>query len=346
MEHAKTLAAAAAIAASAFFGALPASAQDKIVLKYSSWFPPAHSLNTALKQWISDVETATEGRVTVEYLPATVGTPRDQFDVAAEGLADITLVLPGYTPGRFPLMELGELPLQVETDQARLAPAFNRVYDNQLAKYEPFKGTHVLTVFASAPTSIVTSADKPVTSIDGLKGLKLRAPSATASQVIDALGAVTVQKPVTEIYELASTGVVDGTFFSLMPIISWKTESVFKNITLMPGGMGQSVIALLINQAKWDSIPEGDRAAIMSVSGPALAALVGDVWQNDEVIGKEKLDEIGGFTYHEPSAEFVAAFKAAMTPVDKAWADKVAATGVDNPQGILDALRAELAASK
>lgn len=346
MEHVKTFATATTLAATLLFGALPAAAQDKIVLKYSSWFPPAHSINTALKQWIANVETATQGRVTVEYLPATVGTPRDQFDVARDGLADITLVLPGYTPGRFPLMELGELPLQVETDQKRVAPAFNRMYDSQLAKYEPFKGTHVLTVFASAPTSIVTAASKPVTSMDGLKGLKLRAPSATASQVIDALGAVTVQKPVTEIYELASTGVVDGTFFSLAPIISWKTDSVFKNITQMPGGMGQSVIALLINQAKWDAIPEGDRSAIAGVSGPALAGLIGDVWQTDEDVAKGKLADIGGFTYHQPSAEFAAAFKAAMAPVEKAWADKVAATGVENPQGLLDALRAELAASK
>ncbi len=343
MEHAKTFK-AAALAALLVLPALPLAAQQTI-LRYSSWFPPQHSINTALAEWIGNVEAATDGRVTIEYLPATVGTPANQFDVAADGLADITLVLPGYTPGRFPLMEMGELPMLVETDQATLAPAFNRVYDQHLAQYAPFRGTHVLTVFASAPTHVVTIPSRPVNGMADFAGLKLRGPSAIASQVIDALGAVTVQRPVTEMYELATTGVVDGTFFSLMPIISWRTQDAFKNITMIPGGMGQSVIALLINEERWESLPEADREAIMSVSGPNLAALIGGVWQEDEDRGAEMLEEIGGFTYIEASDEFFEAFQTAIAPVEAAWVERARAAGIEDPAALLAALREELAAA-
>jgi TRAP-type transport system periplasmic protein len=176
-------------------------------------------------------------------------------------------------------------------------------------------------------------------------GLKLRGPSAIASQVIDALGAVTVQRPVTEMYELATTGVVDGTFFSLMPIISWRTQDAFKNITMIPGGMGQSVIALLINEERWESLPEADREAIMSVSGPNLAALIGGVWQEDEDRGAELLEEIGGFTYIEASDEFFEAFQAAVAPVEAAWVERARAAGIEDPAALLAALREELAAA-
>jgi TRAP-type C4-dicarboxylate transport system substrate-binding protein len=334
-----------AAAAAGLMTAASATAQDKVVLNYSSWFPPAHSINTALKEWMGNIDKVTEGRVTIEYLPAVVGTVPSQFDVAVDGLADLVLILPGYTPGRFPLLEMGELPLLTPSTQSAVAPAFNRIYDTHFAPLQPFKGTHVMTVFASAPTNLVTNKANPVTSMADFKGLKLRAPSATGSQIIDALGAVTVQKPVTEIYELATTGIVDGTFFSLKPMIDWKTADVFKNITPMPGGMGQSVIAVLMNQAKWDAISEADQKAITEVSGPELAALIGNTWQNDENVGGKMLEEIGGFTYNEISDEFFQNFKDAISPIEQQWIEKAKAAGLEDPAGVLAEYRKTLSAN-
>jgi TRAP-type C4-dicarboxylate transport system substrate-binding protein len=317
--------------------ATAATAQET-VLNYSSWFPETHSTNAVLRDWIAKVEEATEGRVTVEYLPKTVQTPRDQFDVVVDGLADIVIVLPGYTPGRFPVLEIGELPLLVETDEATLAPAFYRLYEEDLAATEPFKGAKVLTTWASAPTHIATGPG-PVTSMEEMQGLKIRAPSATAGQVIDAMGAVTVQKPVTEIYELASSGIVDGTFFSYGPMISWKTKDIFENVTLMPGGMGQSVIAVLMNQAKFDGLSEADRQAIMDVSGEELARAFGAAWQNDEDVA---LAELGNLTVVDASPEFLSAFEAAIEPVETAWVEKAAEAGLADPAATLEKLRTML----
>lgn len=329
-----------ALAAACTF-AVPAFAQET-VLKYSSWFPESHSTNTVLKAWIEDVEEATEGRVTVEYLPKTVQTPRDQFDVVVDGLADIVIVLPGYTPGRFPVLEIGELPLLVDTDEATLAPAFYNLYNEEIAQTEPFKGAHVLTTWASAPTHIATKPG-PITSMEQMQGLKIRAPSATAGLVVDAMGAVTVQKPVTEIYELASSGIVDGTFFSYGPMISWKTKDIFQNVTLMPGGMGQSVIAVLMNQNKFDSLSEADQQAIMEVSGESLARAFGEAWQNDEDVAQA---ELGNLTVVEASDAFLAAFTDAIAPVEAAWVEKAKEAGLEDPAATLSNFRDRLKAAQ
>lgn len=329
-----------ALAAACTF-AVPAFGQET-VLKYSSWFPESHSTNTVLKAWIEDVEEATEGRVTVEYLPKTVQTPRDQFDVVVDGLADIVIVLPGYTPGRFPVLEIGELPLLVDTDEATLAPAFYNLYNEEIAQTEPFKGAHVLTTWASAPTHIATKPG-PITSMEQMQGLKIRAPSATAGLVVDAMGAVTVQKPVTEIYELASSGIVDGTFFSYGPMISWKTKDIFQNVTLMPGGMGQSVIAVLMNQNKFDSLSEADQQAIMEVSGESLARAFGEAWQNDEDVAQA---ELGNLTVVEASDEFLAAFTDAIAPVEAAWVEKAKEAGLEDPAATLSNFRDRLKAAQ
>jgi TRAP-type C4-dicarboxylate transport system substrate-binding protein len=331
----------AGVFAAACVFASNATAQET-VLKYSSWFPETHSTNTVLKAWIKEVEAATEGRVTVEYLPKTVQTPRDQFDVVVDGLADIVIVLPGYTPGRFPVLEIGELPLLVTTDEATLAPAFYKLYHDEIAASEPFKGAQVLTTWASAPTHLATKPG-PITSIEQMQGLKIRAPSATAGLVVGAMGAVTVQKPVTEIYELASSGIVDGTFFSYGPMISWKTKDIFTNVTLMPGGMGQSVIAVLMNQGKFDSLSEADRNAIMAVSGEKLALEFGAAWQNDEDVA---LGNLGNLTVVDAPEQFLAAFKAAIAPVEAAWEEKAKAAGLADPAATLANFRALLTAAQ
>ncbi|MEQ6247562.1 TRAP transporter substrate-binding protein [Sulfitobacter sp. HNIBRBA3233] len=335
----KTLTAGAIVAACAL--ALPAAAQET-VLKYSSWFPESHSTNTVLKAWIAEVEEATDGRVTVEYLPKTVQGPREQFDVVVDGLADIVIVLPGYTPGRFPVLEIGELPLLVDTDEATLAPAFYTLYETEIAATEPFKGAKVLTTWASAPTHIATKPG-PITSMEQMQGLKIRAPSATAGMVVGEMGAVTVQKPVTEIYELASSGIVDGTFFSYGPMISWKTKDIFQNVTLMPGGMGQSVIAVLMNQAKFDSLSEEDRTAIMEVSGEKLARAFGAAWQNDEDVA---FADLGNLNVVEAPEEFFNAFSEAIAPVEAEWVEKAKAAGLEDPAATLENFRALLKAAQ
>ena len=322
-----------------------AFAQDKIVLKYSSWFPASHSTNDVIKAWTADIEQATDGRVTVEYLPATVRTPREQFDAVTDGLADLVVVLPGYTPGRFPIMEAGELPLLVDTNEATLAPVFYNFYQQELAATQPFKGAHALTVFASAPTHL-TSKPGPLENLGQIKGLKLRAPSATITEVTTALGAVTVQKPVTEMYELASQGIVDGTFFGYGPMISWKTADIMTNVLVMPGGFGQSVIAFLANEDKWASISEADRTAIMAVSGEKLATAWGAAWQNDEDVAYAKLIQNPAFKVTNASDAFLAEFKAAIAPVETAWVEKARAAGLADPAASIAKLREMLAAAK
>lgn len=321
-------------------GAKADIASAETVLKYSPWLPPGYVLNApVLQPWSEEIARVTDGRVKVEWLPKAVGSAAAQFDVVRDGLADMSIILPGYTPGRFPLMEIGELPLLAE-DPAVLSPAFQRIYEEYLQEQDPFEGTHLLTIWASTPTHIVTD-DVAVDDIADLKGLKMRAPSATALGVMNELGIVPIQKPVSEMYELASTGVVDGTFFPLSPIVDWKVDEIFRNVTLVPGGMGQSVLAILVNEAKWDSIDEADREAIMAISGEKLSRAVGEVYAEGEVDSREKLTA-GGTTIKEASPELQAQLREALGPIDQAWIAKAKEAGLENAAEVLDAFRAEL----
>src|SRR5690606_35882949 len=96
----------------AFVATFADASSAQTVIRYSPWLPPGHAVHEGLlRPWAAEVEKLTEGRVQIEFLPKAVGSPAAQFDVVRDGLADMGVILPGYTPGRFPLLDMGELPL-------------------------------------------------------------------------------------------------------------------------------------------------------------------------------------------------------------------------------------------
>ncbi|TWG92810.1 TRAP-type C4-dicarboxylate transport system substrate-binding protein [Mesorhizobium sp. J18] len=324
---------AAAIAASS-----PAAAD--VVLKYSPWLPPQHAVHVGLiNPWIEEVEKATEGRVKIEFLPKAVGNAAGQFDVVRDGLADMGVILPGYTPGRFPLLEIGELPL-LSSDAAVIAPAFYRLYVKHLEQLNPLKGTHVITIFSTTPNQVV-SGRSIIDKTADFVGLKLRAPTVTSIPIINALDAVPVQKPVSEMYELASSGIVDGTFFAATAVVDWKLGKLLPYMTRIPGGIGQPVMAILVNEQKWESISEADRKAIMDLSGEKLAAKAGENYAASEKVAYGKL-EAEGVKIEDAQAGLVGELKEKLASVDQKWFESAKKAGLENPEAVLNEFRAEL----
>src|ERR1700678_3216385 len=90
----------------------PALAQDKTVnMKVSLWVPPAHPLVPATQAWAADIEKASGGTIKISVFPSEqLGKAFDHYDMARDGIADITYVNPGYQPGRFPIIAIGQMP--------------------------------------------------------------------------------------------------------------------------------------------------------------------------------------------------------------------------------------------
>src|SRR5262245_66268496 len=90
------------------------SAQDKpIELKFSSWVSAVHGHHTGVMvPWAKMVEEKSGGRLKITLYPgSTLGKAADHYDMVKDGIADIGFTTPGYTPGRFPLISVTELPL-------------------------------------------------------------------------------------------------------------------------------------------------------------------------------------------------------------------------------------------
>jgi len=320
-----------------------ASAGAEVVLKYSNWFPAGHVINTeVVGPWIADVERVTEGRVKVVTLPKVVGTVPSQYDVVRDGLADIVLMVPGYTPDRFPLTEVMELPFLGDRASVR-APVTHRFYKDHLEKYGEYRNVHVIALMTGS-AAYVYNTEVKVIQIDDFKGLKLRSPSGTSSKVIAMLGGIPVAKPASEIYELASGGIIDGALLPPDAVAGFNLGDALPNTTLIPGGIAATVTALVINRDKWNSLSQADREVIERVSGEVVARRSGSAHDRESQKALETYREAGHWIGHG-SPELVAEMKRRIKPLEDAWFDKARRKGVQDPEKLLEILRKAIGTS-
>ena len=333
----KSLKLAAGLVACAFL-ANPASAQ--VTLNVSAWVPPSHLLvNDITMPFCADVEKATQGRVKCNLLPKSVVSAPQTFDAVKDGLADLSFIVHGYTPGRFVLTDVAEFPFLGNTSEV-VSVAYQRVYEKMLAKVDENKGVHVLGVFTHGPGQIYNTKHA-VNALKDLDGLKIRVGGGMVNEIAKLLGTVPMLKPAPESYELLSQGVADGVFFPKESVLSFKLVPLVKHVTLVPGGLYNVSFALIMNPAKWAQISKDDQAAINKLAGEPLARRAGKAWDAVDAKGEQALRD-AKIPIVTADAKFIAEIKDKTSGLEKAWFEKAKAKGVDGP-AVLNALKAEIA---
>ena len=207
-------------------------ANAKTTLRLSSWIPPKHAIATdMIFPWAKKVEKTSNGRIKVNILKKALGKPPAAFDLAKDGIADITWGVHGYTPGRFVVTQLVELPFLGDDSEA-LSVAYWRVHQKYLAAANEHSGVKVLGLMAHGPGHIYNSK-RAINMPGDLEGLKIRVGGGVVSDVGKALNIVTMLKPATKSYEILSRGVADGIFFPKEAIGSFKLTKVLKYATFI-----------------------------------------------------------------------------------------------------------------
>ena len=122
-------------AAVALLGSTAAMADEPIILKVAHFWPPtAMSQQKVLEPWCAKIEQESAGRMKCQIYPAMQlgGTPPQLIQQVQDGVADIVWTLPGYTAGRYPSMEVFELPFM--TNRAEPASRAAWHYYEQFGK--------------------------------------------------------------------------------------------------------------------------------------------------------------------------------------------------------------------
>jgi TRAP-type C4-dicarboxylate transport system substrate-binding protein len=313
-------------------------AQAQATLTLSSWVPPTHPVATALAQWTRDVEQVSAGRVRVQTLPKAVATPQGHFNAVRDGLADVSFAVLGYTPGRFTLSGMAEMPLGGNTAEQNSA-ALQRMAQKYPAIMGEYHDVKVLALFTHGP-GVIHNAKREIASLADMKGLKFRVGGGVVNDVGRLIEANTTLKPATESYELLSSGVMDGVFLPFESVSSYKLDKLLRHATTFPGGLYNSAFLVLMNKPAFDALPAPDRAAIDSVSGEALARAIGRAFDAKDREGLA-LAQASGIRIVSAPPAMVQDVQARIAPIEKAWIEAARAKGLANPEQVLQEFRAE-----
>ncbi len=329
----KYLAAGLALAAAAAFTAPPAVAETELV--FSSWLPPRHPIVVnAMKPWAREVKKATEGRVTVRVLAKPLGPPPAHFDMAADGVADITYGLHSFTKDdRFTRSRIGQFSF-IGDDAVAGSKAFWNVYAGTLDAQAEHKGVKLLGLFVHGPGILHNNVRKIEQPAD-LEGLKIRTPGGYIADLMSGLGATTLFMSSGEVYEKLSRGVIDGVTFTYEALTAFKLTDHLKYSMRVPGGIYNTTWFLVVNEAKWGEISAADQAAIEAVSGEAFAELVGKAWNDADEKAIGKITKAGIEIYDAP-APMLDAIKGAATKYEAAWAETLSGQGFDGTAALAE----------
>jgi TRAP-type C4-dicarboxylate transport system substrate-binding protein len=322
----------------AVFSLLAATAHAQVVLNVNNWQSSTVTLMTrGVIPWCGEVESVTQGRVKCNILPKAVVSPAQTFDAVRDGLADVSYIVPGYTPGRFLLTQIAEFPFSGESGE-ELSAAYQRIHEKHLARVDEHKGVMVLAVFTHGPGHIYNTR-RPINNLSDLRGMKIRVGGGFVNELSKSMGVNALLKPATESYELLASGIADGIFFPKNSPDDFKFAPLIKHMTLIPGGLYNTAFTMIANPDKWSRISAEDRAAIQKLCGEHLARRLARAYDSGDAIGF-KLVQDAKVDIRTASPQLVEEIRVAAQPVEKAWVDQVTAKGL-NGALILEELRAE-----
>ncbi len=329
----------AMLVAAVAFVAGAARAQE-VTLKIHHFLPPKGTIQAQVfEPWCEKLGKESNGRIKCQIYPAMQlgGTPPQLFDQARDGVADIIWTLPTYQAGRFPKSEVFELPFMA-TNSETGSPAFwDYVHKNAM---DEFKGVKVLALHVH-DGSLLHFANKRVTNLEEIKGLKVRAPTRIGTKFLTAIGAVPVQMPVPQVTESIAKGVIDGAMIPWEVVPAMKLQEVTKYHLDTPAGlpkMSNSIFVVAMNQAKYDSLPADLRKIIDADTGIEWSKQIGKIFDGTTAPGK-KLAAAAGGVFDTLSQSEYERWRKACEPVVKEWITEVGAKGA-NGQALVDDARA------
>jgi TRAP-type C4-dicarboxylate transport system substrate-binding protein len=307
----------------------PANAPQPIVFKLHHFLSPvAYAHSRVLVPWAKAIEKESGGRIRIDLFPSMQlgGTAPQLYDQVVSGQADIVLTLPGLTPGRFPRIEVFELPFVADRRAVVNSRAVQQLYETRLR--DEFK--EVQTICVGAHDQGVLHTVKPVTKLEDLKNMKLRAPTRLASEALKALGANGITLPILQIPDALSQKAIDGALIPWEVVPAIKLQEKVKFHTEIAGSptLYTATFIVAMNKQRYDKLPPDLKKIVDSHSGQNAAQMAGKMW-DDLSPGVEETARKQGNTITQLDKTESARWMKATQPVVDTWIKELKQRKVD-----------------
>lgn len=305
-----------------------ASAQAEVTLKVGHFVSPQAAIPLGfIAPWTEKVTEESDGRIAFEIFPAQqLSSAPGTYDAIKDGVMDIGWGLPGYTPGRFPLIEVLEMPFVPGSGEATSEAAWV-LYEQYFAA--EFPEVHMIAVHVHGPGLFHVKGD-PIQSLEDIRGKAIRAPTRPITKALTLLGAEPISMPVPQVPEAVSRGVVDGTVLPYEITAPLKLAELVDSHTSFEGdrAMYTSAFFFAMNKDAYNSMPDDLRAILDENSGLFASAWAGRAMDEGDVVGLDVINASGNDQYTFTEAEKLK-WQVLTQPVIDEWIATADAAGLD-----------------
>jgi TRAP-type C4-dicarboxylate transport system substrate-binding protein len=336
MKRGIVAALAGAVIASLALAPKPAISQD-VTLRLHSFLPPvANPVKHFMVPWAEQIGKASNGRIKVQVYPSMQlgGKAEQLLTQVRDGVVDIVWTLPGFTPGVMPKLEIFELPFLHRNTHSTVMALQDYIDVHMKKEFEPY---HVLLVHTHAGALFMTK--DPINKVDDFKGMKLRSYSRTNAWILEALEATPLQVALPELVPMLNKGTVSGSIlpYEIAPAVKMQDlTDYFTTLAPPQPRLSTAIFTLLMNKAKYDSLPPDLKKIIDANSGRNLAPRAIEIWDRIELDGEKVMRSKPKNKFVSLSAEETAKFKTKVQPVFDRFTKLLSDSGADGKKVLAD----------
>lgn len=262
----------------------------EITLKSSDTHPDGYPTVEAVKHMGELIKERTNGKICVEvFHSAQLGEEKDTIEQTKFGVIDLNRVSMGPFNNLVEETKVVSLPYVFKDVSHMHRVMDGPVGDDILAAFEPHG--YIGLAFYDGGSRSFYNSQKPIKSIDDLKGMKVRVmQSDIFVDMMSALGANATPMPFGEVYSALQTGVIDGAENNWPSYESTGHYEVAGYYTLDHHLIVPEV--LVMSKASWDKLSAEEQDIVRTAARESIPVMR-DLWVAREKVSENKVREAG-----------------------------------------------------
>lgn len=267
------------LACCALVVAFPAAAET-VTLRFNSTMPNfAPVIADVLVPWMKQVESESDGAIKFQafFAGQLIANEAKEYDALTNGIVDVDLLVPAFFLQALPDSTIFALPGAVDSAVEASYGGW-KMYEAGLLR--GMDRLEILATSSNDPGGLHFARN--VTSLDAIKGLKIRVSGPGEAKIVEALGAAPVGMSVLTLAESLSRGLYDGS------LNGWSVNHLFRVTPVLKShfdvSLGVRQFVLAMNKSTYAKLPPSGQAALDKNRGLELSLRMG------EAIGKDGED--------------------------------------------------------
>jgi len=288
-----------------------------------------------LVPWARAIEAQSDQRIRIDIFPSMAlgGRPAELFDQVRDGVADIVWAMPSKTPGRFPRIEMFELPFV----PPRRALVGSKAIEDFAARFLQDEFSEFHSICFSCTDRGIVHADHPIENVAELGGLRLDVQTRFAGSAVRALGGRALPVPNGQLQLAISRRVLDGCIIPWDMVPALRLDDLLKAHTdFADRSLSTTTYVLAMNQTAYRTLPADLRKVFDDNSAQVAAGMAGAMWDlQAKAVADRAIGRGDRVTTLAPQA--VTHWRQATMPVIETWIKEMKTRKVDGEKLLADA---------